>query len=314
MSSSTDTAPHTETLSGFVQRGWRDHAERPVEVLERLPAGLDLVRAAGDPPGLAGLIVHVAGDHLGRWEDGLALLERLRAHPVCGAEPTARAAVERGRAVLLTCAGRTAEAATAQAAGHPAGLPEASTRGRVLAGVASALLGQRRLPEAVAAFREAVALAGYGPAADDPLVRALAVTGNNLACELEETPDRTPEQDALLELAARTARAQWERCGTWTNVYLAEYRLVMTCLALGRPAAALEHAGEALRLCQANQAGAFDLLFAWEALTRARHAAGDRSGAVEAAAQARAQLGGVDQDSRAYAVETLERLDALLAG
>lgn len=311
--SSTNTG-RTTTSRDFVQQGWQDHAADAAGVMGRLPEGVLLVEVADEVAPLAALIVHVAGEHLGRWADGLGLLERLASRPACAPGSAAAEALARSRAVLHLCAGEHAACEAALQEGHPAELPEASTRARVLATAASALAGQKRLPEATAAFREAAALIEYGPTPEDPATRALAITGNNLACELEETPGRTPEQDALLELAARTARACWERCGTWVNVYLAEYRLAMTCLALGRPQEALAHARSALELCERHQGSPYDLLFAHEALARAHHAAGDAAGAQAAAAQAADCLEGVEEGSRGHARETLDRLQTLLDG
>jgi hypothetical protein len=283
--------------------------------MDRLPEGIAL---AGEPdhlPPLAALIVHVAGEHLGRWRDGLDLLARLADLPAFDPEEAAGKAVLRSRAILDLCAGEDAAFASDLERGHPGGdLPFESTRVRVLAVAAAALAGQGRLDEAAARFREAAELAGYGPARDDPAARALAITGNNLACELEERPGRTPAEDDLLELAAKTARRFWEIAGDWVNVKIAEYRLSMTYLALGRPADALAHAKTSLEICDANEAGPGDRFFCHEALARAHHASGDAGAAAAARDEAAVCLDGVREDMRDYARETLDRLNARLAG
>ena len=306
------TMTETPTFADFLNQGWADHAEDAAGVFARLPAGLARVdQPAEQLPGWAALVVHVAGEHLGRWDDGLALLAQ--AQPQAEAGGPAWQALQRGVATLRWCAGREAEAEAAWTAAHgESALPLASTQARVLAVAAAALAGQGALPRAQAAFAQALALVAYGPDADDPAARALAVTGNNLACELEETADRSPAQDALLERAAETARTYWAIAGGWVQVKFAEYRLAMTKLALGRPAEALDHAAAALALCDANDAAPGARFFPYEVLARARHAAGDPAGARAARDQAAAALEHVEAGDREWHAAELAKLDALL--
>jgi tetratricopeptide (TPR) repeat protein len=305
------TAPETpETCKDFVGRGWRDHAEDAAGVMDRFEHGITLVAEASDLPGLAGLIAHVAGEHLGRWQDGLALLDRLATHELCGEAQTQ--AIARSQAVLRFCTGDLGGYESAWRAGHSGEHPERSTRARVLAVATCALAGQGRLPEALATFKDTLALIETGVEASDPVNRSIAISANNLACELEEVAERTPEQDELLELAAKTARRFWEVAGTWNNVQVAEYRLCMSYLALARPEPALEHARAALELCEANQAGPTDLLFAQEALARANHALGRGSAAAAARDAMVAHLPNADPSWGDYPKQTLAKVQALL--
>lgn len=300
------------TIQDFVQAGWRDHGDDAEGVFARLPEGLALVEEPGHAAMLAGLVVHVAGEHLGRWEEGLELLDRLLATE---AGRGARAGLLRQKAVLQHCAGREADCAALLAEGRDPERPAASSEVRVFAIAASALAGQGRTAEAIAAFRRTLAAAEYGPGADDPAARSLAITANNLACELEEKADRSEDESELLRAAARAARRYWEIAGDWTNVKIAEYRLARTHLALGEPATALEHATAALALCDANQGGPADRFFPHEATARARLASGDDAGAKAARDEAAACLEGVeDEGFRAYCSGELEKLDELLAG
>lgn len=302
----TTTTP--PTIDALVQQGWADHERDPEGVLARAREALPRVDAPAHLPALAALVVHVAGEHLGRWDDGLAVLDALAALPVHAPDGPEAQALRRSRAALLLCKGDRAGADSALACAQPADLPPASGRVRALAVAASALAGQRRTGEARALFEEALDLAAYGPGAADPAARALAVTGNNLACALEERTDRAPEDDHLLEVAARTARRFWEVAGGWVEVERAEYRLAMTCLALGRPQDAVTHAAACLAGCEAHQAGPDELLFAHEALARARRAAGDEAGAAAARAQVAALVEQVDPGLRELARETLVKL------
>ncbi|MCO5164755.1 MAG: hypothetical protein M9894_00085 [Planctomycetes bacterium] len=301
------TATTPPTIDALVQQGWADHERDPEGVLARVREALPRVDAPAPLPALAALVVHVAGEHLGRWAEGLALLDALaaRAHDPAGAEAQA---LRRSRAALLLCQGDRAGADAALEGAQPADLSPASARVRALAVAASALAGQRRTAEARALFEEALALAGDAPTAADPATRALAVTGNNLACALEERPDRAPEDDRLLELAATTARRCWEVAGGWVEVERAEYRLAMTKLALGRAQEAVTHAAACLAGCEANGAGPDELLFAHEVVARARRAAGDEAGAAAARARVAALVEQVDPDLRELARETLAKL------
>lgn len=306
------TTTTTPDLDAFVSQGWTDHERDAAGVLARLPDALPLVTAPAHVATLTALLVHVAGEHLGRWQDGLALLDRVAALPVVASGSAEDQAVARGRATLLLCAGDRAGADALLSRAHPAGLPEGSTRARVLAVAASALAGQRRIDEALDLFDEALRAADYGPTKDDPAARALAVTGNNLACALEERAGRTPAEDRLLELAARTGRRFWEVAGGWTQVERAEYRLAMTFVALGRPQDALTHARACLSVCEANGADAGERFFAHEALARAHHAAGEAASARAARARMTELQVTIDPSLTDYAREVASKVDALL--
>jgi hypothetical protein len=195
-------------VNAFVQRGWAEHGDAAAAVMERFPEGIGLVRGAEDAPPLAALIVHVAGEHLGRWEDGLALLDSLSSASGVAWHQDAGKKLLRSRAVLRLCAGDLEGYDKDVRAGITGGsVPEESDRIRVLAIAASALAGQARVAEASAWFREALDLAAYGPSGDDPAARALAITGNNLACSFEDLPERSDEAVELMKVAARTDRS-----------------------------------------------------------------------------------------------------------
>jgi hypothetical protein len=288
------------TVDEIVSQAWAEHAQDAAAVMERLPAAVAVATTPADRVKVAALVTHVAGEHLGRWDDGIALLERLRARP--GLEPTTPEAksISRSIAVLQHGAGRDAEAESALAAGlSGGGVPEASDRARVLALVASALTGQRRIEEAGAALRAALDLVASHPTLPgDPAVRALAVTGNNLACELEARPSRTPEERALMLLAAQAGLDFWSIAGGWLEQERAHYRLAMSCLAAGDAERAGTHAARCQAIVEENGADPFESFFAHEVVARARHAAGDRAGALEAAERAEAILARLADASR----------------
>lgn len=300
-------------MQELIDKGWADHAEDAEGVAARLPGGLELAETTADLANLAGLVVHVYGEHLGRWRDGVALLEKMVALPAFAADHPAGKSVFRSMAVLELCDGKTSRVAELEELGRSDGAaPAESDRVRIRAIAASALAGQKRTADAITTFESAMALAAYGPTADDPAARALAITGNNLACELEVKSDRSPAEVDLMKLAARTGRTYWEVAGNWENVAWAEFRLAMTMLQAAEPTAAIDHARACLELFDDNEAPAYHRFFANHAVARSLHTAG-QPGASEARDAAAAIVDEVDEDSREECRTALGKLEALLA-
>lgn len=300
-------------LSDFVQSGWRRHGDDEEGVFAELPRGIELLTEPAQVPQLAGLIVHVAGEHLGRWQDGLDLLDRCGRIDGFDPDSVEGRSLRRSRAILHHCAGDTAKRDRCLANAIEPDLHENSGRVRVLAVASSALLGQKRMDEALAAFEGALDLAEYGPGKDDPAARSLAITGNNTACELEERSSRSPAEDALLLRAAQAGRRYWEIAGSWINVERAEYRLAMTQLALGNPAATLHHGHVCLAVCRAHDADGVEFFFGHEAVAKAWHALGRSADARESRELAAACLERVDTARmREFCAGELAKLDAHL--
>ena len=300
-------------LAKFVSTGWQKHADDEQGVFDGLPDGVALVTEAKHAPMLAGLVVHVAGEHLGRWNDGLELLGRLEEHAAIAAGSPEWKSLQRSKAVLHHCLGDAAACDALVDAGRDPDHPKNSGRVRVMAIASSALLGQKRIDDAMTTFAEATDLAAYGPAKGDPAAIGLAIAGNNIACELESAKERDDAADALMLRAAQAGRTYWEIAGTWTNVERAEYRLAMTQLQLGDADAALRHAQSCLSVCEENDADAGELFFAREALTKAWHAKGSATAAGENRDAAAAQVAAVkDEGFRGFCEAELAKLDALL--
>jgi hypothetical protein len=303
------------TLDEFVSKGFQDHGEDAPGVFARLPEGVGLVTEAKHLPALAALIVHVAGEHLGRWSDGVALLERMEKLPVFDAASPPAKVVMRSKAVLFHCAGDRDAEARAFAAGRSGdGVPEASDRIRVLAPAANALAFQKRTADARAAFEECIALAAYGPTSADVAARALAMAGNNLAVEFENRSELSKDERALMIKAAYAGRDFWKIAGGWREVERAEYRLAMTHIKAGDAAAALRHAANCRRIIEENGSDAFETAFAREALAKAKLKGGDVAGArYERDAMAATVPTIADEGSRSYVAAELAKLDVSLA-
>lgn len=288
------------TVQERVQIAWAEHTTDAETVAARLP---EIVVDAGpaDADALVGLIVHVCGEHLGRWADGLALLTTLER----GVGPAD--SIHRGFAALHLCNGELpdAERRIAEVADRP------GTEARVLAIAAAGAGAHGRMQDAARWLLRSANL-GFTLADQHPAVRALAITANNLACTLETRAPLDAEDQALLRSAAQHARVAWERAGTWLEVERAEYRLAMASLALGEPVAAVAHAESCVMMCGANRAGPVERLFAFEALARSKHAVGDADGA-RAARDAMSDLVASAADGGFDGGALLAKLDRTLA-
>ena len=302
-------------LDEFVGKGWNDHATDAEGVWTRLPEGLALIESPPQMFALANLATHVAGEHLGRWDDGIAFLERMTALPLWNADSDEAKGVRRLQSGLEYCAGRRDAAEAKLKLAMPASPPHVdSPRVRMLAVAASAFASQRRVSEAAATFEEALRFAAYGPTADDPAARALAVTGNNLSVEFEMRPTLDDEERRMMLRAAETARRYWEIAGDWMTVERAEYRLALAHVKAGLPEKALAHAEECLRVVTANNGDAGEQFFAHEALARVRLALKDSAAArTERDAAATALPTIANEGFRSYCTGELAKLDAMLA-
>ncbi|MCB9685230.1 MAG: hypothetical protein H6738_06585 [Alphaproteobacteria bacterium] len=255
-----------------IAEGWRRHAADPEEVAGTLAAmAADLEGSPESAPALAGLAMHVLGEHLGRYDEALELLQAgFGSH--AGSPPVVRArlAIELAR-----------DADEAVLANVPGDGPQRAS-GEVL--VWSNALGMRAARGDMVTAGRWLGRAGAGAfqlPSDDPAVRAVAAAANNLACDLESRTDRGVEANQVLRSASQLAFSCWERAGTWVHVERAEYRLAKTHLALGEPVPAVTHALGCLQICVQQGAEPGELVYAHEVLASALRAAGDEAGHAE---------------------------------
>ena len=289
-------------LKTFLAEAWQEHADHPREVADRLGDALALIDSEAQIPDLANLASHVLGAHLGAWNEGLALLERLRALPSFTVDGPSNEALRRYTASLLLAA---------QLDDTRAAL-SLSDRVRVGA-MAAATLAERDTRRATTLFEEALAQMRVAELwSADPANRALAVTGTNLASALEEKPTRTAAERELMILAAQTGRHYWEIAGTWLETERAEYRLAMTWIHAGDPEEARRHAQACLTIVAAHEGAALESFFGFEALALAERAAGNPAAMADAVAAARTAFEQIDADDRTWCAETLKKLEALV--
>ncbi len=289
------------SFDSFLQSAWRDHATDAEAVAARIKEGSGKIEKVEHVAQLARLVVHVYGEHLGRWQDGKTLIEEIRQGPF-GDSPEAHIALGRAEGVFLACE---------RGAFSPEGLA-ASDRIRVLATAASALSAQGQGERAESFFREALGLAAK-IGKEDPAHRDLAVTGNNLAVSLEEKENRIFRDSELMLMAAHAARKHWEIAGTWLEVERAEYRLAMSFLAAGKARDALRHAENCLEIVAAHQAEPLESFFGFEALALSHLAMCEREPAMGALERMRALFQEMPEGERGWCQQSLDRLELKLA-
>jgi len=255
------------TFDAFLETAWNDHGDHPQEVADRLASSLHVVTAAEHIPQFARLLMHVYGEHLGKWDHGIALLESLRRIPAYDGGAAHAGALDRNIATLRYASGDTSvlEALSME------------DRISVLALAASAFSGQSGMKPAIAAYAEALALAEAGLPPRSPALRALAVGGNNLATALEEKKDRDDAETAGMIVAANGGLTYWKLAGTWLEEERAEYRLTRSLLQAGRPRDAIASAQRCIDVCTRNDAPAIETFFGFVVLALAQRASGDTS-------------------------------------
>lgn len=299
-------------FDGYLDRAWTRHGDDPEGVFERLPEGRARCTTPRDVAAWGALVAHVAGEHLGRWSEGMALLDEASRSQLLVDHPEVADALQRSRAALLLASGDPAGAETILAAHIDPARPPASSRARMLASASTARLGQGDVGGATSAFQGAIDAVQYGPAADDPAARSLAIAGNNLAMELEGLAVRDSAQTELMLLAARTAHRWWKVAGTPTNVLLAEVRLASSLLAAGDSAAALTHASTACRMAEDPEVLAGYRLQALLVSGRAQADCGDLVAARGTAEAARRTLEDVPPQYHDYYGPQVDALDAAI--
>lgn len=127
--------------------------------------------------------------------------------------------------------------------------------------------------------------------------RRMGVELNNQGWEALEgrITDESPEQ---MLYRAYASTFHWMVAGTAINQARGEHLISRTALAIGETDLALIHAGRCLELVTANPdlAEDWDMVFALEAVARARAATGDPAGAGEALVAALAACDSVAED------------------
>ena len=281
----------------YLNQSWKDHGDQSEKVAAEFAVGAGLAKTEAELVQFVRLVTHVMGEHLARWQDGATFLAGLKSHAACAKESAAEKAIKRSIAVLQVAGGQALD------------LKSFSLSDQVhILGVAASALTERDVVRAEQFLRQALQLADTGLEKNDPANRALAVTGNNLACTLEEKPSRSPEETALMILAAQTGRKYWERIGDKQDVAQAEYRLAMTFLQAKDLVLAHRHAKICVEMCCENKAGDMDMFYAYEVLALVERAEGNMADFELAVARAKEHFEKLDAEKKTWCAPSLKKL------
>lgn len=286
------------SFENFLNQAWNDHASQPEQVAERLPQGLKLLEKEEQIPQMAHLIAHVMGEHLGRWGQGSNLLKELTSSLYFKPNSEGEKSIARLTASLSLASGDD----------HlPAGF-SLSDQVRTLAVAASALSGRNQISRAKSVFMQALSIAQTGLEKGDPANRALAVTGNNLACALEEKTEKDAADIDLMIIAAKTGRKYWEISGGSKEIQIAEYRLSMTYIQAGDFQKAFEHAQSCIEIGEANTTGPFDMFYGFEALAYAEQARKNQVGYSKAIEKVKFYFEQLSPENQSLCEKNLQKL------
>lgn len=285
----------------FLSRAWADHAGRAEAVARRLRTRTPSPQSPEQLARLVRFVVHLLGEHLGRFDDARWRLDALRTH--AQADDAVQSELRIGGATLDVAEDPSAD---------PASLTD-SERVRALAGAAALLLGRgqtERALDLIVTAREQLLARPDAPASDH---RPLAVACNNITWALHDLRDaRTHAQtDTLLAMAA-ASREHWSRAGTWVEIERAEYGLAFAHLSAGRFDDAWRHAAQCLAVCLRHDVP-FELFYAHEAMARVHHARRESGELAHHAQAVRAAFDRLSADDQAACRGTRDAVLALRA-
>lgn len=281
----------------YLDQAWTDHATQSERVASEFGFGTTMIETNEQLNDFAWLITHVMGEHLGRWAEGVSLLSNLKKHKALIKSSDTEKALHRHIATLQIGEGQTPIISSFSN----------SDQVRINAVAASALCGMD-VVRSHTLLKKALDIAETSLDQKDPANRSLAVTGNNLACALEEKANRTNEETELMIFAAKTGRKFWEIAGTWLEVSRAEYRLAMTYLQADNIQQALHHALTCIEMCRQNNAGPLDMFYAYEAIAQVEVKRQNDLGFKTALQQAESFFQQLSEDDKTWCQTSLDKL------
>jgi len=282
----------------FLNQAWNDHAAQPEKVSKTCVDAIKLIESDEQIPQLAQIITHVFGEHLGKWDEGIEALQKLRQIPALKISSESELAILRYVRCLELASGCDSSMDNFS---H-------SDQVRIFAVAASALSGQNQIERAHKFFLRAVDCAQTSVSKDDVANRALAMTCNNLAVALEEKQNRSAFETDLMILAAKAARKFWELSGTWLEVERAEYRLSQSYLKANDLIQSLEHAQLCLKIVEENKALPLEFFFAYEALALVEKARVNTTGYSTAVDQMKSYFEKLSEEDKSWCSGTLKKL------
>jgi hypothetical protein len=282
----------------YIEKAWNDHATDAKLVFESFQNAEKLITSRDEITQLVRLITHVCGDHLGLWREGILKLQNLTQNQYYQPNTESELSIKRSIAMLKLCA----DDSTSIIEFSP------SDKIRILAMAAGSIFEHGDFKRAKKFFTEALELAVTGLSKDDPANRAVAITGNNLACSIEEKANRTEDDIQLMILASKTGRKYWEIAGGKSEVAMAEYRLSQTYLQAKMIELSYEHAQNCVELCEENQLSSLDHFYGYEALALAEKLRQNELGFLKALEKVKIHFEQLSPEDKKWCEKTLSQL------
>lgn len=290
------------TFNEYINKAWSDHATDAQGVYDTLKNGADLITSGDDIPVLARLINHVCGDHLGLWDHGVQKLEALTSHPkyVVGSE--SELAIKR----LISTLKLSADSGTSLKSFS------LSDQIRIYAISSGQLMERGEAERAKEYFIRSLELAMGGLGKDDPANRALAITGYNLACTLEEKTQRSVAEKELMILAAKNSLKYWAVIGGPEETAVGEYRLSQSYLKADQIEDAYVHAQESIEACVEHNLTPINHFYGYETLAMAEVRRANRAGASKAFEKMEENYGRLTEEEKVKTLPTLKRIQTAI--
>lgn len=291
------------TCKEFLGAIEREHGDDPQQAAQRLEGGFANIASGDDVAPYSGWVVHVFGEHLGEWERGAGLIERLQQLPQAQGHEAAQAALKRGRAALRFAGG---DASALEALSPP-------DRAQALCVICTTHTARHETDAAIAALRRALDIAAQGLPDKHAAIRSLAVAGNNLSAELQEKAQLSDAERDAMVLAAETGLKYWKLAGTWLQEERAWFQLARCQLRAGFVDAARVSICRCIAICEGNNAAPLEHFFGHAVQAAVEQRAGDRAAFETAKAAALAAYGGIPADEQKWCRKELEMLGAALS-
>lgn len=278
----------------YLSKAWNLHATEPQKVLDGFKDNFKIIESDSDVLSMANIIVHVAGEHLGKWGEGLTLLKELKQNSLL------RDMDSFNRSIAILNLGANPDFAF----NHY----KPSDQARILAITSSALASQNDLSRAAKYLTMAKEITENELEKEDPANKSLGITGWNLACALEEKENLTKEEIDLMKLSAHVSRKFWEIAGTWKEVERGEYRLANTYLKAGEPDQALIHAKNCVAIVEANNNEPIEAFFGYEVLALVEKTRKEFKGFELAKNKMTEAFDRLSEDDKSWCKATLDKL------
>lgn len=281
----------------YIDKAWDDHATDAKSVFNGLGEGEKLIVSNENIPVLARLIAHVCGDHLGLWDAGIEKLQKLKLNSHYIDNTESEFVINRLIATLQLCSGELKDLSRFSL----------SDQTRIWAQATGMISERGDMARAKEYFSSSLEIANHGLEKADPANRALAITGNNLACTLEEKVGRSVLETELMILAAKAGRKFWEIAGGPSEVASAEYRLSQSYLQALQIEKSFEHAQLSIEVCEANKCSALDFFFGYEAIALAEKARKNETGYLKAVEKMKLHFEQLSEDDNKWCTKTANK-------